>query len=70
MKVYEEDFKKERSDKEQLSTQKERLKKELRESQATVAGLQSQLKQVNMKGKLFAVAFWSSRVINEAAKYS
>ncbi|XP_029211273.2 myosin-6-like [Acropora millepora] len=45
LKVYEEDFKKERSDKEQLSAQKERLKKELRESQATVAGLQSQLKQ-------------------------
>lgn len=45
LKVYEEDFKKERSDKEQLSTQKERLKKELRESQATVTGLQIQLKQ-------------------------
>ena len=47
LKVYEDDFKKERSEREHLNTQKERLKRELQESQATVAGLQRQLKQVN-----------------------
>lgn len=45
LKVYEDDFKKERSEREHLNTQKERLKRELQESQATVAGLQRQLKQ-------------------------
>lgn len=45
LKAYEDDFKKERSDRENLQTKNERLKRELRESQATVAGLQKQLKQ-------------------------
>lgn len=45
LKLYEDDFKKERSEKEQLITQKERLKRELSDSNATVAGLQRQLKQ-------------------------
>lgn len=45
LKVYEDDFKKERSERENLNTQKERYKRELRESQASVAGLQRQLKQ-------------------------
>ncbi|KAL9957935.1 hypothetical protein ACROYT_G034893 [Oculina patagonica] len=45
LKVYEDDFKKERSEREQLNTQKERLKRELSDSKATVAGLQRQLKQ-------------------------
>ncbi len=45
--MYEDDFKKERSEREQLNTQKERLKRELSDSKATVAGLQRQLKQVN-----------------------
>ena len=45
--MYEDDFKKEREEREQLNTQKERLKRELSDSKATVAGLQRQLKQVN-----------------------
>ncbi|XP_027059583.1 uncharacterized protein LOC113686186 isoform X2 [Pocillopora damicornis] len=45
LKLYEDDFKKERLEKEQLITQKERLKRELSDSNATVAGLQRQLKQ-------------------------
>ena len=47
LKLYEDDFKKERLEKEQLITQKERLKRELSDSKATVAGLQRQLKQVD-----------------------
>ena len=45
--MYEDDFKKERSERENLNTQKERLKRELGEAKATIAGLQRQLKQVN-----------------------
>ena len=45
--MYEDDFKKERSEREHLNTQKERLKRELGDAQATIAGLQRQLKQVN-----------------------
>ena len=55
LKVYEDDFKKERSERENLNTQKERYKRELRESQATVAGLQRQLKQVNTVAKTNAI---------------
>lgn len=45
LKIYEDDYKKEKSEKEQLNTQRERFKRELRDSQATIAGLQHQLKQ-------------------------
>lgn len=45
--MYEDDFKKERSERENLNTQKERLKRELSDAKATIAGLQRQLKQVN-----------------------
>jgi len=45
--VYEDDFKKERSERENLSTQKERVTRELSDAKSTIAGLQRQLKQVN-----------------------
>ena len=45
--MYEDDFKKERSERENLSTQKERVTRELSDAKATIAGLQRQLKQVN-----------------------
>lgn len=44
--MYEDDFKKERSERENLNTQKERLTRELGDAKATIAGLQRQLKQV------------------------
>ena len=44
--MYEDDFKKERSERENLNTQKERLTRELSDAKATIAGLQRQLKQV------------------------
>lgn len=70
LKVYEDDFKKERSERENLNTQKERYKRELRESQATVAGLQRQLKQVNTAARTNASLpkFFFSRFSNQKKK--
>lgn len=51
LKVYEDDFKKERSERDNLNTQKERLTRELGDAKSTIAGLQRQLKQaLNREG--------------------
>ncbi|XP_020627612.1 TNFAIP3-interacting protein 1-like isoform X1 [Orbicella faveolata] len=80
LKVYEDDFKKERSERENLNTQKERLKRELSDAKATIAGLQRQLKQAlngeggygeprDMHGPIMSEPYYEPYVVRHPLDY-